>query len=98
MPKRFCDFAKEAMPLDGAKLRIEEVLNREIQVLAFRLKESKFERDVRGKCLTLQFEMEGHRYILFTGSSILIEQVTKYQKEIPFLTTIKKIDRYYSFQ
>jgi hypothetical protein len=97
-PKRFSDFAKDALPLDGAKMRIEDLLNREILVLAYKIKESKYEREKKGQCLTLQFEIDKQRYVLFTGSTILIEQVTRYKEELPFLATIKKIDRYYSFQ
>jgi hypothetical protein len=41
--------------------------------------------------------MDGNRYVLFTGSSVLIEQMEKYKDEVPFLTTIKKVDRYYTF-
>ena len=42
------------------------------------------------------FELDSQKYILFTGSAILIEQAEKYQAEMPFTATIKKIDRYYT--
>jgi len=46
----------------------------------------------------VQFEIDGgEKRVFFTGSDILIEQMEKYGSEIPFLTTIKKIDRYYTF-
>lgn len=96
-PKRFSDFAREASPLDGAKVKIDEVVNKEILVIGRRFKESKFSRTNSPKCLIIQFVMDGERYVLFTGSTVLIEQMEKYQHEIPFLTTIKRIDRYYTF-
>jgi hypothetical protein len=34
--------------------------------------------------------------VVFTGSDVLIGQVEKYADQIPFLTTIKKINRYYT--
>jgi hypothetical protein len=95
--KKFNEFAKETLPLDGAKLRLDAVLNKEILVIGFKVRTSKYKRDESSECLTLQFMLENNRYVLFTGSRILIDQITKYQTEIPFLTTIKKIDKYYTF-
>jgi len=98
-PKRFSDFAKDHVPLDGAKLKIDDILNKEILVTAIRIKPSKF--GVAGKSspsfLTLQFNLKGERYVAFTGSGVLADQAQAYQAEIPFLATIKKIDRYYTF-
>jgi hypothetical protein len=94
LPKRFSDFAKEEAPLDGEKAKIEGVLNKELLVIGFKIRNSKYNTQ---KCLTLQYELNSKKYILFTGSSVLIEQIEKYQKEIPFLTVIKKIDKFYTF-
>lgn len=41
--------------------------------------------------------IDGKTTITFTGSNVLIEQIERYKAEIPFYTTIKKIDRYYTF-
>ena len=49
------------------------------------------------KCLKLQFKIDSTKYIIFTGSNILIDQIKKYKDEIPFLTIIKKINKYYTF-
>ena len=95
--KRFNEFAQEASPLDGGKMKIDDVLNKEILIIGFRLRNSQYSRENATQCLTLQFESDGQRYILFTGSIILTEQIEKYQNEIPFLTIIKKIDRFYTF-
>lgn len=95
--KKFSDFARDALPIDGSKMKIEEVLNREISVIGFKIDESKYNRSNSPKCLKLQFELDGERHVLFTGSTILCEQIQKYQEEIPFVATIKKIDKYYSF-
>lgn len=94
--KKFTDFAHEEVPLAGAKMKINNILNREIFVTGCRIKTSKFRENGTSKCLTLQFELDDQKYVLFTGSSILIEQIEKYHHEIPFVATIKKIDRYYT--
>jgi hypothetical protein len=94
--KRFSDFAQEAKPMDGAKLKIDDVVNKEILIIGCKIKDSKYSKSNSSKCLTIQFIMDDKRYVLFTGSTVLIEQMEKYQHEIPFLATIKKIDRYYT--
>lgn len=95
-PKRFSDFAEERVPLDGEKIRMEQILNVEIVVIGFAVNRSKYEKNKSGKCLTLQLELDGGRKILFTGSDVLIEQMEKYGEQIPFTATIKKIDRFYT--
>lgn len=93
--KRFSDFADEPNIMTGDKIKISEVLNREIEVIGYKISDSKQKSGT--KYLTLQFKLEGEEKILFTGSTILIEQIEKYKDEIPFLTTIKQVNRYYTF-
>lgn len=49
------------------------------------------------KVLTLQFKLDGENRILFTGSNVLMEQIGKYKDEIPFLTKIEKVNKFYTF-
>jgi len=92
-PRRFGDFAKDHVPLDGSKLKIADILGKEILVIGFRAKNSKHNA---GSCLTLQFMMGDERHVAFTGSQVLLDQCKSYESEIPFLATTKRIDRYYS--
>ena len=95
--KRFSDFATERS-LDGAKKKLEDILDQEIEILAVTFKGSKFERNNgSNECMTLQVEIDSERCVIFTGSTVLIDQARKYQNQLPFVTTIKKIDRYYTF-
>ena len=94
--KHFSDFAEEPAPLDGDKVRLDDILNKEFQVTGYRIKNSRYSRNESGKYLTLQFLLNGQRLILFTGSEVLIGQVEQYCSEIPFLTIIKQINRYYT--
>lgn len=98
--KRFCDFAQEEGPLDGDKVQIDLVLNQEIVVTGYKIKRSKYSgKNVSGKYLTVQFMYpeRDQKRVFFTGSDVLISQIEKYASEIPFLTVVKKIDRYYTF-
>lgn len=97
--KHFSDFAdKTHLPLEGRKTKIDNILDKEIFILGFKLTTSKYMRGTGSpKCLTLQFEIDGKKHVLFTGSMVLIEQISTYQTELPFIATIKQIDRYYSF-
>jgi len=92
---RFSDFAEESKVFDGDKKKIEEILNKEILVLDFKLKESKHHRDTQ--YVTIQFKIDNIIYILFNGSRVLADQLEKYKDYLPFYATIKKIDKYYTF-
>jgi len=95
-PKRFADFAQEAGPLDGEKVKLDSILNIEILITGYKIKKSKYGASNSGQCLTVQFEQDGQRKIFFTGSEVLAQQFDKYGNEIPFVATIKRIDRYYT--
>ena len=98
-PLRFSDFAAHEGPLEGKKIRIDDVLNVEILITAYRLKESKYQRTSAPDCLTIQFEYPdkpGVRHVIFTGSTVLCDQLKRYQDNLPFLATIKRIDRYFT--
>ena len=96
MPKKFRDFAQENLPLDGDKIRLDEVINRELLITGYSIKRSKYDKNNSGKCLTLQVELDNAHRVVFTGSDVLIEQLEKYGDQVPFWATIKKIDRYYT--
>jgi len=92
---KFSDFAEKTKAFDGDKKKIENILNQEILILDFKVKESKKKQD--SLYATIQFKINDINYIVFTGSSVLIDQLEKYKENLPFHTIIKKIDRYYTF-
>lgn len=96
-PKHFSDFAEEDGPLEGDKAKIESILNQEILIIGYKIKKSKYKKAGMEQCLTVQFEIDEHKKIFFTGSNVLIDQLEKYKDNLPFYTKIKKIDRYYTF-
>lgn len=93
---KFSDFAEEDQGIDGDRIAIENALNKEIVVKKYRLNKSKFNRG-SGKCLTIQLELNGKTNVIFTGSEVLIKQCEKYKDKMPFITQIKKIDKYFTF-
>jgi hypothetical protein len=94
MPERFGDFAEED-PFDGDKLRIDEILNKEILVTGYKIKDSHQKKNT--KYLTIHFTLESKPHVTFTGSTVLMDQLKKYESHIPFYSTIKKINRHYTF-
>jgi len=95
--KRFSDFAQEDGPLEGGKVRLDSILNVEIQITGYRIQESKYNgKNKTGKCLTVQFEQDGEQRVFFTGSDVLIQQFERYGDEIPFLATVKKVNKHYT--
>jgi len=92
---RFSDFAEETKSFDGDKKKIEDILNQEILITDFKIKDSKKRQDTL--YATIQFKTDNINYIVFTGSNVLIDQLKRYKENLPFYTMIKKIDRYYTF-
>lgn len=90
---KFSDFSEEEVGLEGDKKKIEEILNSEILVIGFRIGKSKYKEK---EYLTLQFENGGNKYIAFSGSKVLMKQAQKYADEMPFHTTVKKVNEYYT--
>jgi len=98
-PLRFSDFAEPGGPLEGKKVRIDDITNIEIMLLAYTMKESKYQKTSARDCLTMQFEFPdkpGEKHVIFTGSAVLIDQLKQYGERLPFLATIRKKDRYYT--
>lgn len=92
---KFSVFARDKLPMPGDKKFMNDILNREITVTDFRISGSKKRNGT--DCLQLQFLLGDNICVVFTGSSVLIDQIQSVKDNIPFLTTIVKIDKYYSF-
>lgn len=98
MTKRFSDFGIKSpvQMFTGDKIRIQRILNREIQVHDFRIEPSKF--GDTSKCLYLQIEMDGTRYVVFTGSNTLMELIQQVPRAgFPFATTIVQEEQRFEF-
>lgn len=95
--KRFSDFSNEKV-LEGDKIKIDDILNEEIIIHNYRIKDSRYSKNESGKYLTLQISKneKDEKKVVFTGSDVLIEQMEKYGRELPFAATIRKINRYYT--
>lgn len=95
--KKFSDFATETNAITGDKIKIEEVLGKEIEITGYKISDSKYQKLNMDKVLTLQFNLDGIGRILFTGSGVLLNQVEKYKDEMPFVTKIERINKFYTF-
>jgi hypothetical protein len=94
MPERFGDFAEEEA-FDGDKIRLDEILNKEVLVIGFKIGDSHQKKGTQ--YLTIHFELDSEKHVTFTGSVVLMDQLKKYESHLPFLTVIKKINRHYTF-
>ncbi len=89
---RFSEFNDEK-PMDGPKVALSSILNREIIVTDFRAGNSKFNDR---SCLTIAFELDGEKHVTFTGSDVLRNQLSKHKDKLPFYATIVRRGRYFS--
>jgi len=93
----FSSFAKDQLPMPGTKKHIEDVLDKQILVVDYKVRKSKKRED--SNCLQLQFIYNDEVCVLFTGSSVLLDQINIIadKTEGPFYATITRIHKYYSF-
>lgn len=84
----------------GKKIEVEEILNKEIRLMAFRVEESKYKDTPKysgnGKCLCLQIQYEGQMRVVFTGSVVLQGMIARVA-EFPVDATIVKEGKAFKF-
>ena len=96
--KKFSDFATEGAVFDGQKLKLASIIDKEICILRFKIKKSKYQ-DKGEFYAVIQFtetDENGEHKIVFTSSGVIMDMLERYESELPFATTIKKIDKYYT--
>ena len=80
----------------GDKIKIVKLLNIEIEIIRFKIEDSKIKAGT--ELLTLQINKKEEIYVVFTGSKVLIDQISQVPKDkFPFITTIKNTNEYYQF-
>lgn len=95
--KRFSQIKhKDDRSFEGDSITMEEVLNKDIDLMAFKIGPSKQERGI--DCLTMQIVFNGEKRVIFTGSSVLMDKCKEYEEELPFTVQITKIGRYFTFK
>lgn len=82
----------------GQKCPVTDILNVPLVFTGWKFGKSKFEGDNGEKAerLTLQFERDGNKHVIFTSSEVLIEQLRAFIKAMPnatrFKATIRRVD------
>ena len=95
---KFSDFNIEPriQAFVGDKISVQKIFNIEIDVLDFKIEDSKQKKGTQ--FLTLQIIKSGEKRVVFTGSTVLIDQIRGVPKNgFPFKTTIKGDNDYYEF-
>ena len=87
----------DSAPMLGEKIKINKIINQEIEVLDFEVNTSKFEKS-GPKYLKLQIRFNGETRVVFTGANLLIKAAQKINKEqLPFATIIIEQNGFYQF-
>ena len=93
----FSSFAHDQLPMPGVKKHIEDILDKPILIVDYKIRKSTRHED--SNCLQLQFVYNNEVCVLFTGSSVLLDQIriAAEKTDGPFYATITRIHKYYSF-
>ena len=82
----------------GDKIKMSKILNKQIQVQAFKIETSKYAEKGNGKCLHLQIKIGEVQHIVFTGSVTLMDMIAKVPEAgFPFNTIIIEENERYEF-
>lgn len=88
---KFSDFNIGSSVLMGDKIKIEDVINLDLEVHTFKIVPSKHSKPGYEKCLHLQIKLNEKDYVLFTSSNVLIDQINKVPDDgFPFRAKIVK--------
>ncbi len=99
--KKFSDLGikVESDNFDGNKISVDNLLNRNITVLGYRIDQSKYPKPGADKCLCIHIEVSGTRHVVFTGSRILRETLLMVsESDFPFTAKIVKENRRLEFK
>ena len=96
--KQFSDISQEQQKPEGEKVKLEAILDKPIILTNAMINESRFSRNKSGKYVAIEFQYDenSEKHVVFTGSDVLIQQIEKYQDEMPFQATIKRINKYFT--
>lgn len=82
----------------GDKIKIDRILNKEIIVNGFVVKDSKFVGKGNGKCMYMQITFDSEKRVVFTSSVYLMNMIDKVaDNDFPFTTTVVKINEHLEF-
>ncbi len=93
------DVVPEKPRLEGDKVKIEACLNKKLVFTGWVIAPSKKEKG--NLYMILQYEEDGNKYVIMTGSVCLIQDVQLYEAKcghVPFTSTIIKKDKAYVFK
>jgi len=85
--------AEEIGGLEGEKVKIESILDKEVLITNFQLRQSHYQK---GDYMILQFQSGGGLKVAFTASEVIRKQVDKHKDQLPFRGTIIKKNRYFT--
>lgn len=93
--KRLSDLGlEEDQALKGRSIRIDDLLDKEIEVHSIRVEPSK--KQIGEDCLYLQIRFEEQWRVLFTGAKYVKKKLLKVPEDVfPFRATITKEGRAY---
>ena len=93
--------------LDGDKIRIDDILNKEIVICGFQISTSKYKDKGCGYCIKVQFYYADDgtqtRRVFFSGSGVIKDQLEEAKRTLDkdslpllFEAMVKKVGNYYS--
>ena len=87
--RKFSDFAADNEHLEGKKRPFSDIVGKQIVVWGSRQLQSQFGTEA---CAMIQFSFgeDGEKFVTFSGSKVIVDQLEKYKSQMPFETTVEQ--------
>lgn len=95
---KYCEFENDEF-LKGDKVKIEEILNKEVLITGIKKEPSKVKKGEtynKIQVITEYIDDVPQYKIFFTTSQVLERQIMKYKSKLPFCAVIIKQNNYYT--
>jgi hypothetical protein len=89
----FADPDEDEEALDGDKIKIADIIDKEILILNFDIRKSKIKE---GDYVIVQFESDGEKHVIFTTAPRLMKKLERHKEKMPYLVTIIRKYKYYT--
>lgn len=90
----FVDSDEDEGPLDGEKMKIVDILNKEILILNFNIRKSKIKE---GNYVIIQFKLDDEKHVIFTTATRLMKKLERHKDKMPYRVTIIQEFNYFTF-
>jgi len=88
-------YQKPRIDYRGERINVDSLVGQEFVIQEYKILPSKYSE---GNYALMQIEIKGKPYIFSTGSSVVLDQLSRVSDKLPFKAKLTKQKRYYKLE